>query len=106
MIGGLGVGLNRKTAAEFSFFLAVPTMAAATGYKLAKLYLDGHTFGSGELMLLLVGNAVAFVVAMLAIKLFIGYLSNHGFRMFGYYRVLVGLVILVLYYFGGNLEMI
>lgn len=106
IIGGLGVGLNRKAAAEFSFFLAVPTMLAATGYKLAKLYLDGHAFGREEVTLLLVGNVVAFLVAMAAIKFFIGYLTRHGFKMFGYYRLLVGLVILLLYYFGGNLEML
>jgi undecaprenyl-diphosphatase len=106
IIGGLSVGLNRKTAAEFSFFLAVPTMLAATGYKLAKLYLSGHAFGSEELTLLAVGNVVAFVVAMAAIKFFIGYLTKHGFKLFGYYRILLGLIILVLYYFGRNLEMV
>jgi undecaprenyl-diphosphatase len=105
IIGGLSVGLNRKSAAEFSFFLAVPTMLAATVYKLAKLYLDGHSFGSEELTLLAVGNVVAFVVAMAAIKFFIGYLTKHGFKLFGYYRILVGMIILVLYYFGGSLEM-
>lgn len=106
IIGGLSVGLNRKTAAEFSFFLAVPTMLAATVYKLAKLYLGGHAFGSQELTLLAIGNVVAFIVAMAAIKFFIGYLTRHGFKLFGYYRILVGLIILVLYYFGGSLEMV
>jgi len=106
IIGGLAAGLNRKTAAEFSFFLAVPTMFAATVYKLAKFYLDGYTFGSEQLMLLGIGNLVAFVVAMAAIKFFIDYLTRHGFRIFGYYRMLVGALILALHYFGPGLQMI
>lgn len=106
IIGGLGVGLNRRTAAEFSFFLAIPTMLAATGYKLLKFYLDGNTFGREEITLLVIGNVVAFLVAMAAIKFFIGYLAKHGFRLFGYYRIAVGLIILILYYFGAEIEMI
>lgn len=106
IIGGLSVGLNRRTAAEFSFFLAIPTMLAATGYKLLKFYLDGNTFGGEQLTLLLIGNVVAFLVAMAAIKFFIGYLTRHGFRIFGYYRIVVGIIILGLYYFGGAIEMI
>jgi undecaprenyl-diphosphatase len=106
IIGGLGVGLNRKTAAEFSFFLAIPTMLAATGYKLLKFYLDGNTFGSEQLTVLIVGNIIAFLVAMAAIRFFIGYLTRHGFRIFGFYRIAVGIIILGLYYFGGSIEMI
>ncbi|HRI80667.1 MAG TPA: undecaprenyl-diphosphate phosphatase, partial [Cyclobacteriaceae bacterium] len=100
IIGGLIQGLNKKTAAEFSFFLAVPTMAAATGYKLLKFYLDGFSFGSREIGLLAVGNAVAFIVAALAIRSFIGFLTSHGFKLFGYYRIVIGVVILLLYYLG------
>jgi len=106
IVGGLAVGLNRRTAAEFSFFLAIPTMLAATVYKLGRFYLDGNAFGSEEWMLLAVGNVVAFLVAMAAIKLFIGYLTRNGFRIFGYYRIIVGLVILVLYYFGADIPML
>lgn len=106
IIGGLAVGLNRRTAAEFSFFLAIPTMLAATIYKLAKLYLDGYTFGNDQVLLLGVGNVVAFLVAMVAIKLFIDYLTRHGFRIFGYYRIAVGAIILALYYYGAELQMI
>lgn len=106
IIGGLAVGLNRRTAAEFSFFLAIPTMLAATVYKLGKFYLDGNTFGEDQWMLLAVGNIIAFLVAMAAIKLFIGYLTRHGFRVFGYYRIAVGLIILTLYYFGAGIKMI
>jgi len=106
IIGGLSVGLNRRTAAEFSFFLAIPTMLAATVYKLGKFYLDGNTYGGEQLMLLLIGNLVAFLVAMAAIKLFIEYLTRNGFRIFGWYRIVVGTIILGLYYFGSGIEMI
>ncbi|MDZ4715747.1 MAG: undecaprenyl-diphosphate phosphatase [Cytophagales bacterium] len=106
IIGGLGQGLTRKTAAEFSFFLAVPTMLAATAYKLLSFYLDGNTFGSAEITLLLIGNVVAFVVAMGAIRFFIEFLTRFGFKVFGYYRIAVGLIILVLYYYGAEISML
>lgn len=104
IIGGLTQKLTKKTAAEFSFFLAVPTMAAATGYKLLKFYKAGNGFSSDEIMILLVGNAVAFVVAMLAIKSFIQFLTNNGFKLFGYYRIVLGAIILVLYLSGIKLS--
>jgi undecaprenyl-diphosphatase len=103
IIGGLTQKLNKTTAAEFSFFLAVPTMAAATGYKLLKFYLKGGQFTSHEIGLLAVGNIVAFVVAVLAIRSFISFLTKHGFKWFGYYRIIVGVVILIMYYFLGGL---
>jgi undecaprenyl-diphosphatase len=106
IIGGLSQGLNKKTAAEFSFFLAVPTMFAATIYKMFEFYQDGGTFGSNEITLLAVGNVVAFIVAILAIKSFISFLTKHGFKVFGYYRILVGIVILVLYYMGIGLTVV
>jgi undecaprenyl-diphosphatase len=106
IVGGLAQGLNKKTAAEFSFFLAVPTMAAATGYKLLKFYLDGNSFGTEELALLAMGNAAAFVVALLAIKYFIGFVTRHGFKLFGYYRITVGIILLLLYYFGAEMEVL
>jgi undecaprenyl-diphosphatase len=98
IIGGLFQHLNKKTAAEFSFFLAVPTMLAATVYKLLGFYQAGHQYGNQELWLLLVGNVFAFVVALLAIRTFIAYLTKHGFRIFGWYRIVVGIIILILYY--------
>jgi undecaprenyl-diphosphatase len=98
IIGGLTQNLTKKAAAEFSFLLAVPTMFAATAYKLYKFYHEGNSFGQDEITLLLVGNAVAFVVAIVAIKSFIGFLTKHGFKIFGYYRILVGIIILILYY--------
>ncbi len=104
IIGGLTQKLTKKTAAEFSFFLAVPTMAAATGYKLLKFYKEGGGFSSGEVTVLAIGNVVAFIVAMLAIKSFISFLTNHGFKFFGYYRIIVGVVILALYLSGIKLS--
>jgi len=98
IIGGLTQGLSPKTAAEFSFFLAVPTMFAATCKSLWDYISDeGGTFTSDDLLLLAVGNAVAFVVAMIAIRSFINFLTKHGFKVFGYYRIAVGLIILALW---------
>lgn len=98
IVGGMSTKLSRKTAAEFSFFLAVPTMMAAAGYKLLKLVTDpvGAAMLSDNLMTLLIGNVVAFVVALAAIKFFIGYITKYGFKAFGYYRIVVGLAILVM----------
>lgn len=106
IIGGLAQGLNKRTAAEFSFFLAVPTMFAATAYKLLKFYLNEGTVNSHEVMLLGIGNVVAFFVAWLAIKSFINFLTRHGFRVFGIYRIIVGVIILVLYYSGVGLTIV
>ncbi|MEJ1241594.1 undecaprenyl-diphosphate phosphatase [Chryseolinea sp. T2] len=106
IIGGLAQGLNKRTAAEFSFFLAVPTMFAATGYKLLKFYLNEGTVSSNEAMLLGVGNVVAFIVAWLAIRSFITFLTRHGFRVFGIYRIVVGAIILILYYLGAGLTIV
>jgi len=104
IIGGLTQKLNRKTAAEFSFFLAVPTMFGAT---LLKVYKHMDLLKDTEhLKLLAIGNFVAFIVAAIAIKAFITYLTKHGFKVFGYYRIVVGLVIIFLYLFKYNLNML
>lgn len=100
ILGGLTQKLTRQTAAEFSFFLAVPTMFAATCYKLYQFHEHGNVWNAQEIRALLIGNAVAFVVALLAIKSFIRYLSRHGFRLFGYYRIVVGLALLILHFAG------
>lgn len=100
IIGGMQQKLTRHAAAEFSFFLAVPTMCAATGYKLLK---GAHLLNGDNIKLLLFGNVVAFIVAIIAIKSFIGFLSKHGFRVFGYYRIIIGVVILALYFSGIDL---
>lgn len=110
IIGGMQQKLSRKLAAEFSFFLAVPTMCAATGYSL--FLKDWGTPGaeqkgyelilgsSDNLYAFIVGNIVAFVVAMLAIRFFIGFLQKRGFRLFGWYRIIAGIILLILIYTG------
>ncbi|MGB8194891.1 MAG: undecaprenyl-diphosphate phosphatase [Chitinophagaceae bacterium] len=97
IIGGMQQKLTRRLAAEFSFFLAVPTMMAATGYKLLKEYKNIH---SEQVKLLVIGNVVAFIVAIIAIKFFIGFLQKHGFRLFGIYRIIAGIVLLILIWQG------
>ncbi len=98
IIGGMSQKLTRKAAAEFSFFLAVPTMFAATAKKLLDYYQSGFPLTSHQLGLLALGNVIAFLVALVAIKSFIAYLSNHGLKIFGYYRIIAGIVILILIY--------
>ena len=100
IIGGMQQKLTRSAAAEFSFFLAVPTMLAATGYKLYKYYKEAGGFSTEDLKLLGIGNLVAFVVAMVAIKFFIGFLKKHGFRIWGIYRIVLGLILFALIYTG------
>jgi undecaprenyl-diphosphatase len=105
IIGGLSQKLTRKAAAEFSFFLAVPTMFAAT---LKSMYDEKELLlqsGGREWGLLLVGNLVAFVVAYLAIKSFIAFLQKKGFRAFGWYRIVLGASMLILLALGYNLQM-
>jgi undecaprenyl-diphosphatase len=106
IIGGLTQKLNKKTAAEFSFFLAVPTMFAATVLSIYDFFEGGGSFGKSEITALIIGNIVAFIVAMIAIRSFISYLTKHGFKIFGYYRIIVGIVILVLYYAGVQLAIV
>ena len=100
IIGGMQQKLTRSAAAEFSFFLAVPTMLAATGYKLYKYYKESGGFSGNEIKQLAIGNIVAFIVAMLAIKFFIGFLKKHGFKIWGVYRIIVGIVLLLLIWKG------
>ena len=106
IIGGMQQKMTRSLAAEFSFFLAVPTMAAATGYSLVlkKWTVDGAeirgyqmlTENTDNLISFGVGTAVSFVVAMIAIRTFISFLQKHGFRLFGIYRIIAGLIMLLL----------
>lgn len=106
IVGGMAQRLTRKSAAEFSFFLAVPTMFAATVYKLAKLFMEGGTeILRDNLKVLIVGNVVAFIVALLAIKFFIAFVTKYGFKAFGWYRIIVGGVILILLLTGHNLTL-
>jgi undecaprenyl-diphosphatase len=102
IIGGMQQKLTRRLAAEFSFFLAVPTMAAATGYKLLKSFKTNPEIlkDKNNLIALGLGNVIAFIVALIAIKFFITYLQKHGFKLFGWYRIIAGAIILVLLYTG------
>jgi len=108
IVGGMSTKLTRKNAAEFSFFLAVPTMAAASGYKLLKLFMDpaGKALLSDNLFTLMIGNLIAFLVAMAAIKFFISFLTKYGFKAFGYYRIIVGVAILILLFLGVDLSIL
>lgn len=105
IVGGMAQRLTRKQAAEFSFFLAVPTMFAATAYKMLKLFLDGGTgIIVNNMPALIIGNVVAFVVALLAIKFFISFVTKYGFKAFGWYRIVVGGLILIMLLTGHTLE--
>ncbi len=107
IVGGMAQRLTRKAAAEFSFFLAVPTMFAATVYKMGKLFMDGGMeIITTNMTALVVGNIVAFIVAMLAIKFFISFVTKYGFMAFGWYRIIVGGTILIMSLLGYNLELV
>lgn len=114
IIGGLTQKLTRRAAAEFAFFLAMPTMAAAAVKDVYDYYKDAHTqgitpgqlFSGSELKLLVLGNVVAFVVALLAIRLFVGFVTKYGFRAFGIYRIIVGGLLLLMLGMGLNLQLV
>lgn len=114
IIGGMTQKLTRRLAAEFSFFLAVPTMAAATGYSLflknwnkTGIEQKGYELilsSSQNTTAFIIGNIVAFIVAMIAIRFFIGFLQKHGFRVFGWYRIIFGILLLILIWKGIIIE--
>ncbi len=107
IIGGMAQGLTRKQAAEFSFFLAVPTLAGAGLYKAYKAWETvPELFQGNNFKALLLGNVVAFVVAMIAIKFFISFLTKYGFKVFGWYRVIVGLLLILLLIMGVDLSIV
>ena len=106
IVGGMSQKLTRTTAAEFSFFLAVPTMFGATLKKTYDYYQEGLVLSDQQINLLIIGNVVGFLVAILAIKTFIDYLSNHGFKLFGYYRIIFGLFVLLYHFFVESLTVI
>ena len=107
IVGGMSQRLTRKAAAEFSFFLAVPTMLAATVYKVYDLVKDGGIdIITDNFSTLLIGNVVAFLVALLAIKFFINFVTKYGFKAFGWYRIIVGSLILILLFTGHNLTIV
>jgi undecaprenyl-diphosphatase len=102
IVGGLSTKLTREAAAEFSFLLAVPTLTAATGLKLLKLY---KTIEPEQIWVIVLGNFVSFIVGAITIKLFLGFLTRHGFFVFGIYRILVGALILALLASGYHLQL-
>ncbi|MEO6175559.1 MAG: undecaprenyl-diphosphate phosphatase [Flavobacterium circumlabens] len=99
IVGGMSQKLSRTTAAEFSFFLAVPTMLGATVKKCYDYYKDGFELSHDQINFLIIGNVVAFIVALLAIKTFIGFLTKNGFKVFGYYRIIAGIILLLIHFF-------
>ena len=107
IVGGMAQGLKRKRAAEFSFFLAVPTMAGATLLDLLDLLKEDAAWATPHnITMLLLGCAVAFVVALLAMKWFVSFLTKYGFKAFGVYRIIVGGIIIVLLLTGHSLAMV
>ncbi|HVW97092.1 MAG TPA: undecaprenyl-diphosphate phosphatase [Mucilaginibacter sp.] len=106
IVGGMSQKVSRTAAAEFSFFLAVPTMFAATCKKLWDFHKEGHIFTGEEIKLLAIGNIIAFVIAMLAIKSFITFLEKKGFKLFGWYRIIVGAIIIGMILSGHDLQTI
>ena len=107
IVGGMASGLSRKRSAEFSFFLAVPTMAGATLLDVLDLLKGDATWATGHnVFLLLVGCAVSFVVALFAMKWFVAFLTKYGFKAFGWYRIIVGGIILIMLLSGASLNMI
>lgn len=96
IIGALAIGVSRTTAAEFTFFLAIPVMFGASLLKVVKFIAKvGFAFSSGELMILLIGMAVAFVVSIIVIKFLMGYIKKNNFKVFGWYRIVLGIVVLL-----------
>lgn len=95
IIGGLQQGLSKKLATEFSFLIAVPAMAAATSYKFFSFFKDGLSLSSAEVLNLVVGNIVAFGVAIIAVKFFISAVKRYGFLPWGIYRIIVGILFLI-----------
>src|SRR5690606_16616478 len=106
IVGGMTQNLTRKAAAEFSFFLAVPMMFGATLLKLKGHFDDGNGLSGPEINQLIIGNAVGFVVAIIAIKSFIGVVSKYGFKAFGWYRIIVGGIILAMLVSGHSLQIL
>ena len=94
IIGALLLGVSRGVATEFTFFLAVPTMVGASGYKILDFFLDGGALGANEIIALIIGCAVAFAVSMLTVKLLMDFVKKHNFKPFGWYRIVLGAIVL------------
>ena len=103
IVGGLLLGLSRPVAAQFTFYLAIPVMAGASGLKLGKYLLAGNTFTGPEIRVMLIGMVVAFVVSLLAIGFLMRYVKKHSFRLFGWYRIALGVLVLGVFFVQGLL---
>lgn len=99
ILGGILLNVSRAAAAEFSFFMAIPTMVGASGIKLLKFFLTGVGFAGSELMILLVGSLVSFLVSLIAIRALMQYVRNHSFSAFGVYRIVLGIAVLIYFYY-------
>ena len=107
IVGGMANGLTRKRAAEYSFFLAVPTMAGATLLDLLDILKEDATWvNTHDLLMLAVGCVVSFVVALLAMRWFVSFLTKYGFKVFGWYRIIIGIIIIVMLLSGMSLNMV
>ena len=103
ILGAILLGVGRSAGSEFSFFMAIPTMLGASAIKLLKFLVSGAAFGFGELMILLVGTVVSFIVSMIAIRALMNYVRKHSFSAFGWYRIVLGAVVLVYFVIKGIL---
>ena len=101
IIGGLLLGVSRYVAAEFTFFLAIPVMFGASALKLLKFFAGGAGITGMEIALLLIGCAVAFAVSVIAIKFLMGYIKKNDFKVFGYYRIVLGILVLAFFAIAG-----
>ncbi|MEG0115586.1 MAG: undecaprenyl-diphosphate phosphatase, partial [Hydrogenoanaerobacterium sp.] len=99
ILGAMLLGVSRSVSAEFSFFLSIPVMLGASGLKLLKFLLGGQGFAGSELLILLLGMTVAFIVSVFAIKFLVGYIKGHSFKAFGWYRIILGAAVALYFMF-------
>lgn len=99
ILGAMLLGVSRSVAAEFSFFMSIPAMVGASGIKLLKFIAEGNGFTGSELIILLLGTVVAFVVSVFAIKFLVSYIKGHSFKVFGWYRIVLGVLVAVYFFF-------
>jgi undecaprenyl-diphosphatase len=99
ILGAMLLGLSRTASTEFSFFLSIPAMVGGSGIKTLKFFLDGGSFTGFELLVLAVGSIVAFIVSILAIKFLLSYIKKRDFKLFGWYRIILGAIVLAYFMF-------
>lgn len=98
ILGGLESGCSRYVASEFSFFIAIPVMAGASLLKIVKFFMKGNLFTVGQIFLLLLGTFIAFAVSLFAIRALLNYVRNHTFEIFGWYRIILGIIVILVFY--------